>query len=163
METYTQNGYVAERVLTASPMELTRLLYEGALGSIDLAIEMLHANKITERGNAITKAVNIIHELRGSLNSAASPEIASRLLRLYIYIQNRLFDGHARKSEPALLEASRLLRQLYQGWLDVMKRASAESAAQQRAVIESCEIPIAVMSPYASAFDCPSSGRSWAA
>ncbi len=163
MQTYTQNGYFAERVFTASPLELTRMLYEGALGSIDLAVEMLHANKITERGKAITKAVNIIHELRATLNAAAHPEIAARLERLYVYIQNRLFDGHARKSEQALLEASRLLRQLYQGWLDVMKRAAAESATVERTFIESCEIPVAVMSPYASAFAGSSSGRSWAA
>ncbi len=162
MDTYTQNGYVAERVLTASPTELVRMMYEGALSSIDLALDRLRANDIMARGKAITKAVNIINELRASLNSAAHPELTARLERVYIYIQKRLFDAHSRKSEEALIEASKLLKQLYQGWLDVLKRQAAENSIQQRPVIGSCEIPMAAMNPYAYAFDCPLSGRSWA-
>jgi flagellar protein FliS len=162
MQTYQQNGYVADRVLTASPMELIRMLYEGALSSIDVAVEMLRANNITARGHAITKAMNIVNELRASLDSGPQPEIVSSLTELYLYIHNRLFYAHAHKSEEALLEASRLLKSLYHGWLDVMKRAATESAAQQRSFIEPPEVPMAAMNPYASAFDCPTSGRSWA-
>lgn len=163
MHTYQQqNGYVSERVFTASPTELIRMLYEGALSSIDFAVEMLHANDIIGRGHAITKAVNIIHELRSSLNNGAQPEIAASLAKIYAHVQSKLFEAHARKSEGLLLEASRLLKGLYHGWLDVMRRAAAESAVQQRSVSESQEMPLAAINPYASAFDGPASGRSWA-
>src|ERR1700686_1729098 len=109
MQHYQQSGYVAERVLTASPLELIRMLYEGALSAVDLAIEMLRTNDVMARGKAITKAVDIVHELRASLRNAPQPEMASGLAELYGYMTGRLLEAHARKSEQSLVEVSRLL------------------------------------------------------
>src|SRR5579864_2006072 len=112
MPTSTQNGYLAERVLSASPMELVRMLYEGALSSVDLAIEMLRAGEIIARGKAIAKATDIINELRASLRKGPQPEYASRLAELYGYMIVRLQEAHSKKSERPLAEVSRLLRSL---------------------------------------------------
>src|SRR5205823_11713505 len=99
MDNYTESGYMTERVLTASPMELIRMLYEGALSSVDLAIEQFRANDVMARGRAITKAVDILAELRASLREGVQPEYGSQLAELYGYMQNRLLMAHARKSE----------------------------------------------------------------
>src|SRR4051794_33283534 len=124
MTNLSNNGYMAERVLTASPMELIRMLYEGALSSVDLAIEMLHSNDVMARGKAVTKAVNILSELRASLRDSSKIEFTSTLAELYGYMQKRLLEAHARKSEEALQEVSRLLKCLYEGWLAIMKKVA---------------------------------------
>ena len=102
MQNYLQSGYIAERVLAASPLELIRMLYEGAMSSVDLAIEMLHANEVMARGRAITKAVDILGELRASLREG--PEFSATVAELYAYMQNRLLEAHSRKSEEPLRE-----------------------------------------------------------
>src|ERR1700692_4103315 len=126
MQNYLQSGYVAERVLSASPLELIRMLYEGALSSVDLAIEMFHNNDVMARGRAITKAVDIVAELRASLRDGT--EFTTTLGELYGFMQNRLLEAHARKSEDHLLEVSRLLKCLYDGWLGVMRNLADAQA-----------------------------------
>jgi flagellar protein FliS len=158
MQTYGQTGYVSERALTASPLELIRMLYEGALSSIDLAIAMLHSNDIMARGRAITKAIEIIHELRASLRSGPQPEIASSLGGLYGYMNTRLLEAHARRSEEALLEVSRLLKCLYEGWLGVMRQLAEVPAPDD----EELDVPAFTLpNPYAFAGELQASGRSW--
>lgn len=160
MPTYPQTGYLADRVLTASPLELIRMLYEGALSAIDLAVEMLRTNDIMARGKAITKAVDIIHELRASLRNRPQPEMASSLSELYAYMTTRLLEAHANKSEAALLEVSRLLKCLYEGWLGVM-RQMAESQPETGTSPEPERTSPATVSPYQDCFDRPALGRSW--
>src|SRR5215471_8055068 len=114
MPTSQPNGYLAERVLTASPMDLIRMLYEGALSSIDRAIQMFHAKDILERGKAISKAVAIVNELRASLRNGPESQMASGLADLYNYVTARLSEAHTKQSEQPLREASRVLRKMYE-------------------------------------------------
>ena len=160
MTTYPQTGYLADRVLTASPVELIRMLYEGALGAVDSAIEMLRTNDVRARGNAITKAVDIIHELRASLRNRPQQQILSSLGDLYGYMTTRLLEAHAKKSEPALLEVSRLLKCLYEGWLGVMRQL-AESPRATEAFSQAEPAVPAMASPYQVCAERPASGRSW--
>jgi flagellar protein FliS len=155
-----QTGYLADRVLTASPLELVRMLYEGGLSAVDLAIEMLRTNDIMARGKAITKAVDIIHELRASLRNRPQPEFASGLSELYGYMATRLLEAHARKSEPALIEVSRLLKCLYEGWLGVMRQV-AESPAETETSPEAGPAAPAATSPYQVCSEQYSPSRSW--
>lgn len=158
MQNYTQSGYMAERVLTASPMELIQMLYEGALRSVDVAIEKFRTNDIVERGRAITKAVDFIGELRSSLRDVNQSEYTSRLAELYAYMQNRLLAAHARKSEVGLVEVSKLLKTLYEGWLDLMKNVGDASADTE---CTPAKLNLVPSSPYEMSLDSPSSGRSW--
>lgn len=160
MPPYQQTGYLADRVLTASPLELIRMLYEGALSAVDLAIEMLRCNDVMARGKTITKAVNIIHELRASLRSGPQDESASTLAELYGYMTSRLLEAHAKKSEAALVEVSRLLKCLYEGWLGVMRQTAG--TPPEEANPSAADAPAAEpASPYAAGLEQPLSVRSW--
>jgi|ERR1051326_558021 flagellar protein FliS len=156
MQNYLQSGYMAERVLAASPLELIRMLYEGAMSAVDLAIEMLHANEIMARGRAITKAVDILGELRASLREG--PEFSATVAELYAYMQNRLLEAHSRKSEEPLQEVSRLLKCLYEGWLGVMRQAAEDCADTED---DAPGAVIAAANPYESYLSSGLSGRSW--
>ena|SRR5690348_11647205 len=156
MQTYQQSGYIAERVLTASPLELIRMLYEGALSAVDLAIETLHTNDAMARGKAITKAIDILSELRASMHEG--PEFTVTIAELYAYMQDRLVEAHARKSEERLREVSRLLKCLYEGWLGVMKTLAEARMEEETVSARASREPA---NPYEMVLSSSQSGRSW--
>ena len=119
--TEVKREYLASQVQSASPMELVRMLYEAALGSVNKAMDHLRAGQIMERGLAITKASEIINELRVSLRPVADNEYSNNLAELYGYMQHRLLRAHVEQSEAKLSEVSRLLKCLLDGWVGAMR------------------------------------------
>lgn len=113
--------YLASRVAAATPMELTRMLYEGAVESVKEAIAAHRAGDILARGNAVTKAVQILGELRVSLRRDVAPQYCDTLNGLYGYLQSRLIQGHAEKSESKLEEVLQLIQTLLEGWVGAMR------------------------------------------
>ena len=113
--------YIANKVLSASPMELVRILYETALDSVNKAIFYLHSGDVLERGHAITKAQEAIAELKVSLRPVDDSNYSANLSGLYSYMQRQLFKAHVEKSEVTLNEVSRLLAVLLEGWVAAMK------------------------------------------
>jgi len=79
-QSYRQNA-----VNTASPGELTLMLYNGCLKFINLAKKAMDENNIEERNRNIQKAQSIIHELMATLNMDVEiSQNFSRPLRLYL-------------------------------------------------------------------------------
>src|SRR5438128_2540008 len=109
--------YVLNKVLSASPVELVRILYETALDSVKKAISCLHNGEVLERGRAISRATEAIGELRASLHPVDGSDYSSNLAALYVYVQRQLFRAHIEKSEPILAEISHLLSVLLEGWV----------------------------------------------
>ena len=165
MHTHEQSGYLADRVLTASPTELIGLLYEGACRAVDLAVTMLRANDIMARGRAVTKAMAIVDELRATLRSGAYPEYASTMMRLYSYVQDRLLQAHTQRSEEELLEASRVLKQLSANWAEMMNQLSSRSSDEShdsfRQESELWAAAANAANPYAALFAQAPQSRSW--
>jgi flagellin-specific chaperone FliS len=52
--------YLAERVMTASPVELTAMLFDACVGSIKLAIRLHEAGQHTAALPKLTKAQDIV-------------------------------------------------------------------------------------------------------
>src|SRR5215472_4983058 len=111
-----QQEYVSHRVRTASPLDLIRILYESAVQSVDEALTALHSGEILKRGAAVTKAIEVLSELRASLRFDVQQEYCNTLAGLYTYMQQQLIRAHAEKSESLLAEVSRLLHTLLDGW-----------------------------------------------
>src|SRR3984893_15901820 len=116
-----QGEYLAHRVTAASPLELIRILYEAAVQAVDQALEGLRSGDILLRGNSVTKAIEILSELRVSLRREVNPEYCDTLSGLYSYLQRQLIRAHAEKSESLFQEAARLLRTLLDGWTGAME------------------------------------------
>ncbi len=117
--------YVRSRIAAATPAELTRMLYEGATQSVEEAITAHRGGDILARGNAVTKAVEILGELRFSLRRDVAPQYCDTLSGLYGYLQRRLIQAHAEKSEGMLQEALRLIQTLLEGWIGAMHNLEA--------------------------------------
>jgi flagellar protein FliS len=103
-------------ILGASPLELVRALYGGAIQSIRIARAALANGQIRERSAAITKACAIVQELTVSLDKDAGGEVAAGLAELYVYIHRRLGEANIEQSDAPLAEAQRLLETLLEGW-----------------------------------------------
>jgi flagellar secretion chaperone FliS len=125
--------YISSRVSAATPMELTRMLYEGAIESVQEAIAAHRAGDILKRGNAVTKAVEILGELRFSLRREVNPQYCDTLAGLYGYLQRRLIQAHAEKSESMLREVEALIQTLLEGWIGAMNNLSGKQDAEREA------------------------------
>jgi flagellar protein FliS len=123
------NPYFEQMILSASPIELVRLLYQQAIASVADAREHLREGRIRERGAAIRKVHAILAELLVSLNPDYSPEIAENLRKLYCYIQERLLEAHMWQVEPPLEEAAQLLATLADAWREEESPASTDLAS----------------------------------
>jgi len=113
------NPYFEQVILSASPIELVRLMYQKAIASVADARDHLKAGRIRERGQAINKAYAILAELLISLDSEKAPELAANLKRLYCYMQGRLIQANLHQKDEPLEETGRLLRILADAWLEV--------------------------------------------
>ena len=97
--TQRQKEYLAIRIAAASPMELVRILYEGAVQAVHDAIRALHSGDILARGEAINKAIEILAELRLSLRLDVQEQYSNTLAELYSYMQHQLIRAHAEYAE----------------------------------------------------------------
>jgi len=112
-------------------MELVSILYETAIQSTEQAMANLRSGDILSRGQAVNKAVEIIFELQRSLRHDVQPQYSQNLAALYSYMQSRLAEAHARKSEEMFEEVARLLRTLRDGWSGAMQNLEAQSPARE--------------------------------
>lgn len=169
--TNPHHEYLASRVAAATPVELTRMLFEGAVKAVREAITAHQAGDILARGNAVTKAVQILGELRFSLRRDVAPQYCDTLSGLYGYLQNRLIQAHAEKSEPMLQEVLQLLQTLLDGWAGAMRNLNAPEdvanseprPSEPEAVTAAANAPSPYSSPYPSAAMPAMDGlnRSW--
>lgn len=95
-QSYQQNS-----VMTASPQELTLMLYNGCLKFIRLAKKAMVEKKIEEKNTNIIKAQKVVQELQVTLNPDI--EISKSMGQLYEYIYHQLMEANF-KNDPNLLE-----------------------------------------------------------
>jgi flagellar protein FliS len=116
---YKQVG-VETGVMAATPHKLVLMLFDGALLAIAMAKQAMQTNKIAEKGEEISRAINIItNGLKVSLDTTSGGEIASRLEALYDYMSNRLLEANLRNDPAILEEVSGLLQELKSAWEEI--------------------------------------------
>lgn len=131
-QTYIEGNY-----LSSNPVRLVVALYEGAIESVRRARTCFEQGDIWGRGQAVSRAVNILAELISSLDHSKGGAVSANLKRLYDYMQRRLLEAHATKAKEPFNEVEKLLSDLLQAWVVV----AGENAAPQ-AIVES-EAPAA--------------------
>jgi flagellar protein FliS len=124
------DAYVAEKILSADPVELIRMLYGAAIRSVETARRHLAAGAIPARSAAISKATGILSELALSLSPEPAPEISRRLAELYDYMQRRLLEANFEQKDSPLAEVSRLLATLAEAWQAVPHPAAKETSVR---------------------------------
>ena len=120
------NGYAAynlRRIQTASPAELTLMLYEGAIKFCNIAIMGVEENDIMKAHNNIVKVQRIINEFQATLNHKY--EVAKDFDAVYTYLYSRLTEANVQKDKEILEEVLKHLRTMRETWKEVMRLAKS--------------------------------------
>lgn len=122
MAVMTNNPYAQynqNKILTASPAELTLMLYEGAIKFCNIAIMGIEQNDMQKTHNNIMKVQKIIEEFQLTLNFKY--EIANDFNNVYNYIMKRLREANVKKDKEILEEVLEHLHTMRDTWKEVMR------------------------------------------
>jgi flagellar protein FliS len=111
--------YANNKVMTASPAELTLMLYEGAIKFCNIAESAIEKQDIEKAHANIMKTEHIIEELQGSLNHKYP--IAKQFDDVYAYLMERLRDANLTKDPAIVEEILTHLRTMRDAWKEVMR------------------------------------------
>lgn len=100
----------------ASPHMLVSMLFRGALDNIAVARGAIQRGETALKGAKIGRTIDIIDNLRASLDMPVGGEVAENLRDLYDYMEARLLFANVENSVTALEEVVNLLREIQQGW-----------------------------------------------
>lgn len=121
-------------VMAASPHKLVLMLFDGALLALAMARQAMQTNKISEKGEEISRAINIItNGLKVSLDMQAGGDLAERLGALYDYMSSRLLLANLRNDTAALNEVDTLLRELKTAWEEIASDPAVVSNSKKPA------------------------------
>ena len=134
-------AYKDNTIKTASPAELTLMLYDGAIKFCNIALAGFEKNDINKINTNIIKAEKIIVEFRATLDFKYP--VARDFDLVYDYIYRRLVEANIKKDPEILEDALKYIREMRDTWKEVMVRSRAGAGgpsaiqyvpAQKRAV-----------------------------
>ena len=111
--------YNRNKIMTASPAELTLMLYDGAIKFCNIAILGIEESNIEKASNNIIKVERIIEEFQLTLNFKY--EIANDFNNVYVYLIKRLREANIKKDKAILEEVSEHLHTMRDTWKEVMR------------------------------------------
>lgn len=118
---YTQ--YQQNKIITASPAEITLMLYEGAIKFCNVAIMGIEQNNVTKAHNAIMKTQRIVEEFQITLDHKYP--VAKDFDEVYTYLILRLREANISKDKAILEEVLGHLRTMRDTWKEVMRLNNA--------------------------------------
>lgn len=115
--------YNRNKILTASPAELTLMLYDGAIKFCNVAIAAVEAKNIQKAHDNIMKTQKIIEEFQITLDFKYP--IANDFNNVYNYMIKQLREANAKKTVAPLNEVLKHLHTMRDTWKEVMKMQHA--------------------------------------
>lgn len=111
-------AYLENKIKTATPAELTLMLFDGAIKFCNIAIMAIDEEDVSKAHTNIIKAQDIISALRSSLDHKY--EVADNLDKMYDYIYSRLVDANIKKDKLIIEEVLEYIRGLRDTWKEAM-------------------------------------------
>lgn len=111
--------YKNSKILTASPAELTLMLYEGAIKFCNIAITAVEQKDIQKAHTNIVKTQKIIEHFRVTLDMRYP--VAQDFDRVYVYLEQRLIEANVKKDAEILNEILGHLHSMRDTWKEVMR------------------------------------------
>lgn len=132
-QSYAKIG-VETGVTAANPHKLILMLFDGALMALGTATYAMQQNLIAEKGQAISKAIDIIvNGLKLSLSSNDSSGLSEKLAALYDYMADRLLSANLKNDKKIIEEVSGLLRELRGAWEEIARDPAVVSDSRRAA------------------------------
>ncbi|CAM3692624.1 flagellar export chaperone FliS [Cohnella lubricantis] len=131
MNGQAQQAYLQMQVKTASPGELTLMLYNGCIRFMKQAQHCIETRDYAGKNQYIQKAQNIIEELLITLDPQY--EISANLADLYRFMQSQLVEANIRLQVDSLQSCINLMTELKDTWAEAVKLARANAPVQEQA------------------------------
>lgn len=111
--------YNNSKVLTASPAELTLMLYDGAIKFCNIAQVAIENGDIQKAHENIVKVQRIVDYLRKTLDMKYA--VAQDFENVYVYLNRRLMEANMKKDKEILEEVNTHLHSVRDTWKEVMQ------------------------------------------
>jgi flagellar protein FliS len=121
-------AYANNKVMTASPAELTLMLYEAAIKFCNIAVSAIEKEDVEKAHTNIMKTERIIEEFQASLNRKYP--IAKEFDNVYTYLMERLREANLTKDPAIIEEILTHLRTMRDAWKEVMRITQNGSKTQ---------------------------------
>lgn len=115
--------YNNSKILTATPSELTLMLYEGAIKFCNIAISAVQQKDIEKAHKNIQKTQKIIEHFRMTLDMKYP--VAKEFDTVYDYIYRRLVEANMKKNQTVLDDALKHIKTMRETWKEVMRLNNA--------------------------------------
>lgn len=115
------NQYKQNSINTATPEELTLMLYNGLVKFIMQAQTGIEEKNLEKANNSIIRSQDIIREFQVTLNMKY--EVAHSLALIYDYMYRRLVEANMKKDRELLEEVLGFAKELRDTWAQAMKLA----------------------------------------
>ena len=122
-------NYLKAKVLTATPEQLQLMLYDGAIRFAEQGKLALAARTFDKSFEALTRAQDIVSQLKRGLRPDVSPEVCANLARLYDFAHGRLVQANLHHEPGAIDDALRVLRYQRETWTLLMADLTRNRAA----------------------------------
>jgi flagellar protein FliS len=126
-------AYNNNKVLTASPAELTLMLYDGAIKFVNIAVVAIEKKEVEKAHNNIKKAENIIIEFQSTLDRKYP--VSEDFEAVYAYLLRRLREANVKKDTQILEEVLEHLRTMRDAWKEVMV-----STANGKKIVDNAQV-----------------------
>lgn len=111
-------NYLQTQVSTTTQGDLVIMLYDAALKFLHQAKERMAEKNYAQKGILISKALDILSELQGSLNVNKGGDLAERLQKLYFYCSSRLLTANLKMDVTKIDEVVGILNGLREAFVE---------------------------------------------
>jgi len=124
--------YIQTQVGTTSQGDILILLFDGAIKFLNQAKERMAEKNYAQKGILISKALDILTELQGSLNANKGGDLAANLQRLYFYCSTQLLTANLKMDVGKVDEVLHILS----GLRDAFSQANAMAGMNPEAALK---------------------------
>lgn len=106
------NAYRRVDLESAPKTQILERLFDRCLADIVAARTAIEDKDLKRKAAAIDHALQIVGELKASLDVNAAPELCANLLALYDFVTNKLIEANLHLTFPPLDQATRVMSEL---------------------------------------------------
>jgi len=121
--TITETNSISE--LSATGTRLVVLMYDGAIGALNKALDAIETGDLEGRCKAVNMAMDILTQLCLALDHEQGGQIAGNLSDLYRFMIARLVRTNLLNDPQPTRDVLRLLESLYSAWRTLDEQISA--------------------------------------
>jgi flagellar protein FliS len=111
--------------MTASPVQLVVMLYDGANRFLRQAQILHEQGQPIQASTSVGRAQAIVEELLATLDIERGGQLAERLQGIYVYCLGKMSDSRMTQSTPELAEVMELLAELRESWNTIAQQQGA--------------------------------------